>query len=192
MKRAVSSFLPCSGYRCDFFLGLRKPRIKILGQELAGEVVSVGQEVTEFKPGDRVLAATMMRFGSYAEFACLPASYPLVIIPDTLSFEKATTIPTGGMNGLHFIQHADVKAGEHVLINGAGGSIGTYALQIAKRLGATVTCVDSGPKLEMLQALGADNVIDYTQEDFTQKDFTQRISRRRISRRRISQREAMM
>lgn len=151
------------------FLGLVRPRIKILGQELAGEVVAVGEKVTEFKPGDRVLAATMMRFGAYAEFVCLPESYPVVKIPNTLPFEEAATIPTGGLNGLHFIQHPEVAAGDQVLINGAGGSIGTYALQIAKHLGATVTCVDSGPKLDMLRELGADHVIDYTREDFTQQ-----------------------
>ncbi len=150
------------------YFGLFKPRIKVLGQELAGEVVEVGNEVTEFRHGDRVVSPTMMRFGAYAEYACLPASYPIVKIPDTLSFEEAATIPTGGMNGLHFVNKAEVKAGDHVLINGAGGSIGTYALQIAKARGATVTCVDSGMKLEMLRELGADIGIDYTKEDFTQ------------------------
>lgn len=150
------------------YFGLFKPRIKTLGQELAGEVVETGDQVKDFKPGDRVVAPTMMRFGAHAEYTCLPASYPIAHIPDALSYEEAATIPTGGMNGLHFINKAEVKTGDHVLINGAGGSIGTYALQIAKARGARVTCVDSGIKLDMLRTLGADDGIDYTKEDFTQ------------------------
>lgn len=151
------------------YVGFRKPkRIKILGQELAGEVEAVGKEVTRFKQGDQVFAATLMRFGAYAEYASLPETYPILLKPVNMTYEEAATIPTGGVNGLHFLSKANVQRDETILINGAGGSIGTYALQIAKSLGAQVTCVDSGEKLEMLRALGADHVIDYTQEDFTQ------------------------
>jgi NADPH:quinone reductase-like Zn-dependent oxidoreductase len=148
------------------YMGIIKPRIKILGQELAGEIEAVGKQVTKFKEGDSIFAATLLRFGAYAEYACLPESYPL-FKPANMSYEEAATIPTGGINGLHFVRKANVQAGEKILINGAGGSIGTYAVQIAKVLGAEVTCVDSGMKLEMLRSIGADHVLDYTQEDFT-------------------------
>ncbi len=150
------------------YVGFAKPqRLTILGQELAGEIAAVGKAVTRFKPGDQVFAATLLRFGAYAEYACLPETYPIVLKPANMSYAEAATIPTGGVNGLHFLQKANLQAGERLLINGAGGSIGTYALQIAKAWGAEVTCVDSTPKLAMLRALGADYVIDYTQTDFT-------------------------
>lgn len=160
--------LPMRGY-----VGLRKPhRVTILGQELAGEIEAVGQAVTRFKPGDQVFAASLFRFGAYAEYLCLPESYPIALKPTNMSYAEAATIPTGGVNGLHFLRRAKVQAGERVLINGAAGSIGTYALQLAKAWGAEVTCVDSAGKLDLLRALGADQVIDYTQEDFTQTGAT--------------------
>lgn len=148
------------------YMGITKPRIGILGQELAGEVEGVGKEVTRFKKGDPIFAATFFRFGAYAEYACLPESYVLSK-PTNMSYAEAAIIPTGGINGLHPIRKANVQAGESVLINGAGGSIGTYALQIAKLFGAEVTCVDRADKLEMLRSTGADHVIDYTRQDFT-------------------------
>ncbi|MEZ4726215.1 MAG: NAD(P)-dependent alcohol dehydrogenase [Caldilineaceae bacterium] len=151
------------------YVGLRKPqRITILGQELAGEVEAVGQAVTRFKPGDQIFAATAFRFSAYAEYTCLPETHPIAIKPANVRYEEAATIPTGGINALHFLQKANVQAGEHVLINGAGGSIGTYGVQLAKQMGAEVTAVDSAGKLAMLTAIGADHVIDYTQTDFTQ------------------------
>lgn len=151
------------------YVGLRKPqRITILGQELAGEVEAVGQAVTRFKPGDQIFAATLFRFGAYAEYACLPETHPIALKPSNMTYAEAATIPTGGINALHFLQKANVQAGEHVLINGAGGSIGTYGVQLAKQMGAEVTAVDSAGKLAMLTAIGADHVIDYTQTDFTQ------------------------
>lgn len=170
----------CEARRCKFplylwipvriYLGILRPKLLTLGQELAGEIEVVGKAVTKFKPGDQVFAATMLRFGAYAEYACLPEHYPILLKPANSTFAEAATIPTGGINGLHFVRSANVKAGERVLINGAGGSIGTYALQFAKARGAEVTCVDSAEKLEMLAALGADQVIDYRQEDFTRRD----------------------
>ena len=154
------------------YAGFRKPqRIKILGQELAGEVESVGKGATRFKEGDAVFAPTFFRFGAYAEYACLPESY-LHWKPANMTFDEAATIPTGGVNGLHFLSVAHVRPGERVLINGAGGSIGTYAVQIAKSLGAEVTAVDSAEKLTMLRATGADHVVDYTSEDFTKRGET--------------------
>jgi NADPH:quinone reductase-like Zn-dependent oxidoreductase len=152
--------------------GIRKPRIKIFGQELAGEIESVGEKVTRFKKGDPVFAATEMRLGAYAEYKCLPGKYPIAIKPANMSYEEAATIPTGGLNALHFLRKGNIRSGQKVLINGAGGSIGTYALQIANSYGAHVTCVDSTSKLDMLSSLGSDQVIDYTQEDFTAKGET--------------------
>lgn len=150
------------------YLGIRKPtRVTILGQELAGEVEAVGKDVTRFKPGDPVFSPTMLRLGAYAEYICLPEKYPVLKLA-SLTYEEAATIPTGGINALHFLKVANIQPGEHVLINGAGGSIGTYAVQIAKTLGAEVTAVDSAEKLAMLRAIGADHAIDYAQEDFTQ------------------------
>jgi 2-desacetyl-2-hydroxyethyl bacteriochlorophyllide A dehydrogenase len=147
--------------------GLRKPRIKIMGQELAGEIEATGKEVTLFRKGDQVFAPTDMRFGAYAEFICLPVTHPMAIIPSNMSHEEAATVPTGGLNALHFLRKGSARSGQKVLINGAAGSIGTYAVQLAKTLGAEVTAVDSTGKLDMLRSIGADHVIDYTQEDFT-------------------------
>lgn len=158
-------------YRLPLWLytGLRKPqRITILGQELAGEIEAVGKAVTRFKPGDQIFAASLFNFGAYPDYLCLPESHPIALKPATMSDAEAATLPTGGVNGLHLLRNANVQAGDRLLINGAGGSIGTYALQLAKARGVDVTCVDRGAKLAMLQALGADQVIDYTQTDFTQ------------------------
>lgn len=154
------------------YLGLLKPkRITILGQELAGEIEAIGKEVKKFKPGDPIFAPCLLHLGGYAEYCCLPESYP-VFKPDSLSYEDAATIPTGGINGLHFLTVANVQPGEKVLINGAGGSIGSYAVQIAKSLGAEVTAVDSAEKLAMLRSIGADHVLDYKEEDFTRTGET--------------------
>ncbi len=151
------------------YVGIVKPqRLTILGQELAGEIVAIGRAVTRFQPGDQVFAAPLLRFGAYAEYTCLPESYPILTKPANMSFAEAATIPTGGLSALHFLRAAKVQAGERLLINGAGGSIGNYTVQLAKAWGAEVTCVDSAPKLAMLRAIGADHVIDYKQIDFTQ------------------------
>lgn len=149
------------------FFGITKPRRSVLGQELAGEIEAVGKDVTRFRRGDRVFAATLMKCGAYAEYVCLPETHPMAPVPGNMSYEEAATIPTGGINALHFLRKADARSGETVLVNGAGGSIGTYAVQIAKSLGAEVTAVDSAAKLDMLRALGADHVLDYREEDFT-------------------------
>ena len=156
----------------QLYVGLTKPkRVTVLGQELAGEIEAVGRDVTKFKKGDPIFSATFFRFGAYAEYTCLPEKYPL-LKPANMTYEEAATIPTGGINGLHFLRIANVQSGQSLLINGAGGSIGTYALQIAKSLGAEVTAVDSAEKLDMLRSIGAEHVIDYNQEDFTRSGKT--------------------
>lgn len=148
-------------------MGIKKWKGVILGQEVAGTVVAVGQHVTRFKKGDHVFGATMMGFGGCAQYVCLPESYPIALKPTNMTLEEAATIPTGGINALHFITKSNLQRGERLLINGAGGSIGTYAVQLARSIGAKITCVDRAEKLDMLRSLGANRVIDYQKEDFT-------------------------
>ena len=156
------------GLPLRIYVGIQKPkRLTILGQELAGEIEAVGKNVTKFKKGDAIFAVTGFGMGAYAEYKCLPEDGALAIKPTSLSDEEAATIPVGGLEALHFLRKGNIQRGQKVLINGAGGSIGTIAIQLAKHFGADVTAVDSAEKLEMLRSVGADNVIDYTQEDFT-------------------------
>ncbi|KZS38092.1 hypothetical protein AWE51_18780 [Aquimarina aggregata] len=152
------------------YMGILKPRICVLGQEFSGEIEYVGKNVTQFNKGDKIFASAGMGMGAYAQYKCLPETNTIGFIPNNMNFEEAATIATGGINGLHFLRKANVEKGHNILINGAGGSIGTYALQIAKSLGAQVTCVDRANKLEMLSTIGADYVIDYKNEDFTKND----------------------
>jgi NADPH:quinone reductase-like Zn-dependent oxidoreductase len=153
-------------------VGVRRPRRPVLGQELAGTVEAVGASVTGFSAGDRVFAATGLRFGGHAEYACISSTAAIAHMPANMSFEEAAGIPVGGDNALHFLAKAEVRPGEHVLVNGAGGNIGVLAVQLAKHYGAEVTAVDSADKLEMLRDIGADHVIDYTAEDFTRSGRT--------------------
>lgn len=154
------------------FFGLRKPRRNVLGQEFAGEIEETGKEQTKFKKGDLVYGSTELKLGAYADYLCLPSSYAIAHMPVGHSFEEAATIPTGGMNALFFLRKAKIQAGQKVLIIGAGGSIGTIAVQLAKNQGARVTAIDGKEKLDMLLSIGADNVIDYRQEDFTKNGET--------------------
>ncbi len=153
-------------------MGIRKPRWPVLGQELAGEIESIGKDVTRFKPGDRVFASVGLGFGAHAEYACLSSKRTVAHMPQNMSYAEATSIPTGGDNALHFLRLAEVQPDERVLVNGAGGNIGVLAVQLAKHYGADVTAVDSAEKLDVLRDLGADHVIDYVASDFTRAGKT--------------------
>ncbi|MGD8862937.1 MAG: NAD(P)-dependent alcohol dehydrogenase [Myxococcales bacterium] len=150
------------------YTGLRRPRIPVLGTELAGEVAAVGSGVTRFRVGDRVFGAPTDGVGAHAQYVAIPETGVLCHVPDGVELEQAAAVCNGALTALPFLRdHGRVGPGARVLINGAAGSIGTAAVQLAKKLGAHVTAVASAPRAELLRSLGADEVIDYRARDFT-------------------------
>jgi NADPH:quinone reductase-like Zn-dependent oxidoreductase len=144
------------------------PRRTILGGYFSGEVAALGKGASGLAVGDAVFGSTGLRLGAYGEYAVLDASATIVEKPRNMTFEQAAAVPLGGLNALHFLRLAEIRAGARVLVNGAGGSIGAHAVQIAKAMGAEVTAVDSALKQGLLRELGVDHFVDYRKEDFTQ------------------------
>jgi len=162
------------------FGGPLKPKHKILGSDIAGRIEAVGRNIKQFQPGDEIWAdLSLLGYGAFAEYVCIPEN-ALRLKPARMTFEEAAAVPSAGANALQNLRgvgasspsfllsdKGEIQPGQKVLINGAGGGVGTFAVQIAKSFGAEVTGVDSSGKLDMLRSIGADHVIDYTQEDFT-------------------------
>ena len=161
-------------FMARLILGWNKPRRHILGMELAGEIESVGRKVTRFKPGDAVFASTYdVNFGGHAEYKCMPENGVIAIKPVNLTYEAAAAIPGGGQTAWHCLQKGKIQPGQKILIYGASGAVGTFAVQFASRyFAADVTGVCSGANVELVKSLGASQVIDYTRQDFTKSAET--------------------
>lgn len=167
VNRTDCGFLRAEPFFVRFVSGLLRPKATILGSELAGEVEAAGKEVTSFKPGDQVFGLTGLHFGAHAEYVCLPEEAAIAARPANMDYEEAAAVCDGAMLAIAFIRRTNPQEGQRVLVNGASGSIGSAAVQLAKYYGAEVTAVCNTRNLELVRSLGADAVIDYTREDFT-------------------------
>jgi NADPH:quinone reductase-like Zn-dependent oxidoreductase len=150
--------------------GIRRPKQPILGTELAGEIEEVGNDVKLFRQGDQVIGYTGMSMGAYVEYICLPEDGVMAMKPASMTFEEAAAFPQGALTALYFLRMANIQRGQKILVFGASGGVGNYTVQLARYFGADITGVCSTSKMDMVESLGADRVIDYTKEDFTKRD----------------------
>ncbi|WP_209403639.1 NAD(P)-dependent alcohol dehydrogenase [Pseudozobellia sp. WGM2] len=173
VRLRASDFPPLFWLPARLIFGLFRPKKKILGHELAGTIEATGKKVTKFKVGDHIFGTTtMLKTGSYAEYICMPEEWKSGVValkPENLSFEEAAALPVGAMTAMFLLEKANLKKGQQVLIYGASGSVGSYAVQLAKQQGAVVTGICSGSNVDMVKSLGAVKAIDYKNEDYSKQ-----------------------